>query len=327
MSSFERSERGLLTRSRTETFGQVVLESLASGLPVVGLRAEGVCDLVKHEQTGAIPLHLLPLQVADRDTLGLLLDLDDLLPTTSAESIKSDLPSHDDKTTSFRPLPANPHALVDISSPTFPLACSLYRSLLVDLATNHDRRRAMGQAAAIDASSRSWHGAMEMLVDGYREIALPPPPPSLALSRTPTIEFDIVSHLAESDTYAESTAAAPKGGRGVERVLRLGGVLKRTGGRLKEGSMSVPGTFLWRRGGDAKPARSWLGRREGASAGETVEGVVQELAVQSNQVWATSEYLPRFLVYSTDSLACRMGDSARYPLVLVLPRERVGNGD
>lgn len=222
--------------------------------------------------------------------LGLLLDLDDLLPTTSAESIKTDLPSYDEKTPAFRPLPANPHALVDISSPTFPLATSLYRSLLVDLATNHDRRRAMGQAAAIDASSRSWHGAMEMLVDGYREIARPaPPPPSLGLSRTSTIEFDIVSHLAESDTYAESTAAAPKGRRGVGRVLRLGGVFKRTGGRLKEGSMSVPGNFLWRRGGDAKPVRSWLGRKEGMSVGETVEGV--QLAVQSNQVWATSEFL------------------------------------
>jgi len=38
--------------SVTETFGQVVLEAMASGLPVVGLLAEGVCDLVNHGQTG-----------------------------------------------------------------------------------------------------------------------------------------------------------------------------------------------------------------------------------------------------------------------------------
>ncbi|GCE50883.1 glycosyltransferase involved in cell wall biosynthesis [Thermosporothrix hazakensis] len=40
--------------SETETFGQVVLEAMASGLPVVGVRAEGVCDLVTHEQTGLL---------------------------------------------------------------------------------------------------------------------------------------------------------------------------------------------------------------------------------------------------------------------------------
>ena len=40
--------------SRTETFGQVVLEAMASGLPVVGLIAEGVCDLVEHERTGML---------------------------------------------------------------------------------------------------------------------------------------------------------------------------------------------------------------------------------------------------------------------------------
>jgi glycosyltransferase involved in cell wall biosynthesis len=38
--------------STSETFGQVVLEAMSSGLPVVGVLSEGVRDLMQHEQTG-----------------------------------------------------------------------------------------------------------------------------------------------------------------------------------------------------------------------------------------------------------------------------------
>jgi glycosyltransferase involved in cell wall biosynthesis len=38
--------------SKSETFGQVVLEAQASGLPVIAFQAEGVCDIIQDGRTG-----------------------------------------------------------------------------------------------------------------------------------------------------------------------------------------------------------------------------------------------------------------------------------
>ncbi|GAA5888093.1 hypothetical protein JCM16303_001502 [Sporobolomyces ruberrimus] len=156
--------------SWTETFGQVVSEAQSCGLPVVGLRAEGVCDLVEHERTG------------------LLLDMDDLLPNG---------PKMPTNPAAFKPLPTDPHSLVGSSSPTFPVAVELYRFLLVRSATLHDERRQMGSAAHLVASKRSWFGAMEMLVDGYREVI--GKAERRSFSETPTIKFDVVTQDATTE--------------------------------------------------------------------------------------------------------------------------------
>jgi len=68
--------------SVTETFGQVVLEAMASGLCVVAYDAEGVCDTVRHGETGILvrthtpaalshALHLLLNSPEERTLLGI----------------------------------------------------------------------------------------------------------------------------------------------------------------------------------------------------------------------------------------------------------------
>ncbi len=98
--------------SHTETFGQVVLEAMASGLPVVALHSEGVCDMVVHEHTG-----LLDEQRTDEE-----------------EQLAS------------------------------------YKKLLQVMVQQRETRLAMGHAARIEAGRRSWHEAMQYLVEGYYDV-------------------------------------------------------------------------------------------------------------------------------------------------------------
>ncbi|BGP41554.1 hypothetical protein JCM10450v2_005600 [Rhodotorula kratochvilovae] len=212
--------------SFTETFGQVVSEAQASGLPVVGLRAEGVSDLVEHGRTG------------------LLLDLNDLI----SPSIPPTPPSY---TRAMSSIPSNPHALLSPSSPTFPAAVALYRSLLVSISTSHSHRRAMGAAAHEVASKRSWWRAMEDLCDGFRELVTlkaqrKAEKGRVQLERTSTIELAVVCDsgdaegaLGKAAVMAEASGTAPK-------RKGLLGAMRRTGGRLRATSAAL------------NPLQSWL---------------------------------------------------------------------
>ncbi|WVQ76957.1 hypothetical protein IAR50_006636 [Cryptococcus sp. DSM 104548] len=119
--------------SFTETFGQVVLEALASGLPVVGLDAEGTRDLVQHSSTG----FLLPLT-----------------PSPSASV------TH----------PLTWPTACHLSSPHFDHLAMEYAKLLAGVTIDHGKRREMGRIASTKGiEGRTWWDAMESCVDGYRE--------------------------------------------------------------------------------------------------------------------------------------------------------------
>lgn len=124
--------------SHSETFGNVVLEAMASGLPVVGLKAEGVCDLVEHGKTGyLLDMSLLPgAMVAATEKGG-----------------ECGIPEH-------------PAELLQRKGPGYKAAVNKYRQLLLAVVRCAQLRGRMAKAAVEYAKTRTWSEAMGCLIGG-----------------------------------------------------------------------------------------------------------------------------------------------------------------
>ncbi len=185
--------------SFTETFGQVVLEALASGLPVVGLHAEGTSDLVVHGKTGLL---LDVNAVAKGSTVGAA----DSRPATpgarglntadsSASAIAINEFANAASTAAFAlRAPSSPKsapsststdavglataipttldfkAAMTPNTPWFHQCAKAYSMLLERLILDRQARALMGQRAVLYASRKTWWDAMDAPVRGYEEV-------------------------------------------------------------------------------------------------------------------------------------------------------------
>lgn len=159
--------------SHTETFGQVVLEALACGLPVVGLHAQGTSDLVTHGKTGLL------LDVAKatrgsnaRSSRGSITDV------TSSPS-QSGRPAAERRNTSLKttpglavpiPSPAEFAFSMTPGTPAFTSCARSYSMHLERLILDRHLRMSMGRQAQAEASQRTWWDAMDAVVRGYEEV-------------------------------------------------------------------------------------------------------------------------------------------------------------
>lgn len=181
--------------SFTETFGQVVLEALASGLPVVGLHAEGTSDLVCHGITGL----LLDVQrvlthtsgatrstaaaaaarasagasparepqsfsaLGQRTSTSPLSSTQSAVPLAASSSLKPGLPT---------PILSVKEcaAAMSPSAPSFQACAQAYSILLERLIRDRTLRATMGQRAQQYASNKTWWDAMDAPVRGYEQV-------------------------------------------------------------------------------------------------------------------------------------------------------------
>lgn len=161
--------------SFTETFGQVVLEALASGLPVVGLHAEGTSDLVSHGKTGL----LMDVNAANHSQSNVESSIDKDL-ASAANSAGSNLgPSYKRGSFSSRPtfgfsspIPTINDFAASMSPNTeaFETCAKSYSMLLEKLIQDRFLRMVMGQRAQLMAAHRTWWDAMDAVVRGYETV-------------------------------------------------------------------------------------------------------------------------------------------------------------
>ncbi|KAJ7697245.1 hypothetical protein B0H17DRAFT_1197643 [Mycena rosella] len=189
--------------SITETFGQVTLQGMASGLPVVGLHVEGTADLVAHGETGLLlDVHAAALAPSSNSTSPSFNSAPPAFFSSAMSSASSDTAFSDDEGdallspsdngkgratdtdeeeewTPLTPLaPGTPVAcfrscahLMRPGARALPSVAGRYARLLAALVAAPDLRRAMGARARKAAEGYEWERCTARMVATYAECA------------------------------------------------------------------------------------------------------------------------------------------------------------